>query len=105
MGLPTNENKNKRKRNGPPSEMVLQLSDQLKKLSREKKLDEALELYWDKSNNNIRDGHHTCIMIDMTARCGDISKGEEILEKVEKEGTYIGRETKTALLKVSDNSG
>ena len=41
----------------------------------------------------------------LTIESGDISQGERLLEKVEKEGTYIGRETKTALLKVSDNSG
>jgi len=68
MGLPTSNENKKRKRIGPPSETVLQLSDKLKKLSREKKLDEALELYWDTSNHNIRDGHHACIMVDMTAR-------------------------------------
>ena len=95
----------RQKRSGPPSEEALQLSDQLKKLSREKKLDEALELFWDKSNDTIRDGHHACTMVDMTARCGDISQGEKLLEKVKKEGTYISVQTKTALLKGFCHSG
>ena len=108
-GSHTNKNNNtnnkRPKFSGPPSEEALQLSDQLKKLSREKKLDEALELYWDKSNDTIRDGHHACTMVDMTARCGDISQGERLLEKVEKEGTYISVQTKTALLKGFCHSG
>jgi hypothetical protein len=67
------DNKPKRKKRGPPSEVALQLSDQLKKLSREKKLDEALSVFWDSSNDKIRDGHHACIMVDLTARCGNIA--------------------------------
>lgn len=58
---------------GPPTEAALALSEQLKGLSREKKLDEALRLYRDSSHDNIRDGYHACIMIDMAARCGRIS--------------------------------
>jgi hypothetical protein len=42
-------------------------------LSREKKLDEAITVFWDSSNNKIRDGHHACIMVDMAARCGNIA--------------------------------
>ena len=67
------DHKSKRKKRGPPSEVALQLSEQLKKLSREKKLDEALSVFWDSSNDKIRDGHHACIMVDLTARCGDIA--------------------------------
>ena len=63
----------KRKKRGPPSAEALELSDRLKKLSREKKLDEGLALFWDSSNNMIRDGHHACIMVDMAARCGKIA--------------------------------
>ena len=94
-----NENKNKRKRCGP-SENALQLSEDLKRLSREKKLDKALELYWDKANDGIRDGHHVCIIVDLTARCGLILEGEKLLKKVKEAGTRIGCETKTALMKV-----
>lgn len=63
----------KRKKSRPPTEKALQLSDQLKKLSREKKLDEALIVFWDSSNSKIRDGYHACIMVDMAARCGNIA--------------------------------
>jgi len=101
----TSDNKNKRKKRGPPSVEALQLSDQLKKLSREKKLDEALTVFWDSANNNIRDGHHACIMVDMAARCGNIAEGEILLEKVAKDGTFINVETKTALLKGICHSG
>eukprot|EP00536_Pseudo-nitzschia_multiseries_P008820 jgi/Psemu1/257595/estExt_Genewise1Plus.C_2310067 len=94
-----------RKVRKPPSEEALRLSDQLKKLSREKKLDEALTVFWDSSNNKIRDGHHACIMVDMAARCGNIAEGEKLLEKVTKEGTHISVETKTALLKGICHSG
>ncbi len=61
------------RRGGPPSEEALHLSSILKKLSREKKWDEALRLYQDTSYHNIRDGHHACIMVDIAARCGRIS--------------------------------
>ena len=94
-------NRNKKRR--LPSDEALHLSDRLKKLSREKKLDEALTLFWDSSNNKIRDGHHACIMVDMAARCGKFAEGETLLEKVAKEGTFISVETKTALLKVSSD--
>ena len=71
-GDPPDNTKNRKKRE-PPSEEVLQLSAQLKTLSREKKLDEALTVFWDSSNSKIRDGHHACIMVDMAARCGNIA--------------------------------
>lgn len=102
QGLISQHN-NKSKRRRPPSEEALQLSDRLKKLSREKKLDEALAVFWDSSNNKIRDGHHACIMVDMAARCGKIAEGEILLEKVGKKGIFISVETKTALLKVSSD--
>lgn len=94
-------NQRNKKRRLPPSAEALELSDQLKRFSREKKLDEAFELFWDSSNNKIRDGHHACIMVDMAARCGRIAEGEMLLEKTANEGTFISIETKTALLKVS----
>lgn len=64
---------NTRKRRQPPTEEAVALSDHLKSLSREKNLDGALNLYWDNSNDTIRDGHHACIMIDIAARCGKIA--------------------------------
>ena len=70
--FPSHARKKARKRS-PPSIEAMELSDKLKKLSREKKLDEALALFWDNANNNVRDGHHACIMVDMAARCGNIA--------------------------------
>ena len=69
----SSRNSNRSKKRRFPSEEALQLSDRLKKLSREKKLDEALAVFWDSSNKTIRDGHHACIMVDMAARCGKIA--------------------------------
>lgn len=62
----------KKKRTQPSGE-ALKLSERLKELSRQKKLDEALKVYFDKSNDRILDGHHACIIIDCCARCGSIA--------------------------------
>jgi hypothetical protein len=56
-----------------PSEDALQLSAKLKEFSRNKNLGDALKEYWHESNDKIRDGHHACIMVDCSARCGKIS--------------------------------
>ena len=79
---PTEENERKHKRERPnkrkktgPSEEALRLSTTLKEFSRNKNLDAALKVYWDSSNDSIRDGHHACIMVDCSARCGKISVG------------------------------
>ena len=69
----TNNQHQSSKPRGPPSNEALELSAELKKLSREKKWDKAIELYRDTSNDKIRDGHHACIMVDMSARCDKIS--------------------------------
>ena len=71
--------KNKRLKREPPSREAVQLSNDLKKLSRAKKLNEALALFWNSSNSNIRDGHHTCIMVDIAARCGNITVSYQII--------------------------
>jgi hypothetical protein len=55
------------------SERALELSAQLKSLSREKKWEEAIQLYQNASNHKVRDSHHACIMVDMAARCGKIT--------------------------------
>lgn len=56
-----------------PSAEALALSQKLKELSRQKKLDVALKLFWDTSNDSIRDGHHACIVVDCCSRCGQVS--------------------------------
>ncbi len=90
-----------------PSEQAIALSSQLKLLSTQKKLREAIELYYHESNDGIRDEVHACIVIDCCARCGDIRKGEEIVKKLkEQQGiTDINVQTKTALLKGYVHSG
>mmetsp|Transcript_11422 Transcript_11422/g.27317 ORF Transcript_11422/g.27317 Transcript_11422/m.27317 type:complete len:742 (+) Transcript_11422:49-2274(+) len=103
-GSPFHARKKSRKRS-PPSIEAMELSDKLKKLSREKKLDEALSVYWDSAYNEVRDNHHACIMVDIAARCGNIAVGEKLLEKVAKEGNDISVEMKTALLKGICHSG
>ena len=62
----------KRSRRQGPSEEALALSTKLKEYSSQKRLSEALELFWHPSNDLIRDGHHACIVIDCSARCGSI---------------------------------
>lgn len=63
----------KRSKRQPPSEAALALSAKLKEYSTQKRLDDALKLYWHESNDSIRDEHHACIMIDCSARCGAIA--------------------------------
>jgi hypothetical protein len=62
----------KRSRRQGPSEEALALSTKLKEYSSQKRLSEALELFWHPSSDSIRDGHHACIVIDCSARCGSI---------------------------------
>lgn len=63
----------KRSRRQRPSEQALALSAKLKEYSSQKRLSEALELYWHESNDSIRDEHHACIVVDCSARCGCIA--------------------------------
>ena len=63
----------KRPRRQVPSEEAIALSAKLKVFSSQKRLDEALEFYWHESNDSIRDGHHACIVVDCSARCGSIA--------------------------------
>lgn len=95
---------NKRKRT-QPSAAALELSEQLKNLSRQKNLQEALNVYNDPSHASIRDGHHTCIIIDCCARCGDIQAGEKVIEDLKAIGKHVNVETKTALIKGYCHSG
>jgi len=64
--------KRPRRRQGP-SQAALALSAKLKEYSTQKRLQDALELYWDESNDSIRDEHHACIVVDCSARCGCIA--------------------------------
>ena len=95
----------KQKHHKPPSDKAIALSSQLKLLSSQKKLQQALDLYYDPSNNDIRDEHHACILIDCCGRCGDIAKGEKIVEEIMMKAKVVNVQTKTALLKGYVHSG
>lgn len=97
------QNKVLRKPRGRPSQEALALSAKLKEFSAQKRLQDALELYWDESSDKIRDTHHACILVDCSARCGAIAvscarrvlgclfntllklKSDEIIRKVRKQ--------------------
>ena len=84
-----------------PSQEALDLSKRLQELSRQKKLREAIDVYWARENNSIRDGHHACIVIDCCARCGDIDAADRIVSKLDS----VNVETQTALMKGYAHSG
>lgn len=65
--------KRQRAARGPPSEAAIALSAKLKEYSTQKRLQDALDLYWHDSNDKVRDGHHACIIVDCSARCGAIA--------------------------------
>jgi hypothetical protein len=57
---------------GAPSGAALALSAELKALSLRKRLRESLDMYWNPSNDSIRDGHHASIVVDCCSRCGAV---------------------------------
>ncbi len=88
-----------------PSKEAIELSSKLKELSTQKRLQDILELYHDEANDNIRDSHHACIVVDCCGRCGCVQKGEEIVENLKKDGEEVNVQTITALLKGYTHSG
>jgi pentatricopeptide repeat protein len=91
-----------------PSPATLALSAQLKDLSRQKRLDEALALYWkrDKGHENVtRDEHHACIVVDACSRCGAVEEAERIVQDLRQRVDKINVTTQTALLKGYAHSG
>ncbi len=93
----------------PPSEKAIALSQELKSLSTQKRLKDALNLYYHESNNAIRDEHHACIVIDCCSRCGNIQEGIKIVQSLKENNggssNSINVQTKTALLKGYVHSG
>lgn len=89
----------------PPSEAALRFSAQLKDLSRQKRLDQALKLYWEKSYDSVRDEHHACIMVDCCSRCGSVNEAEKIVNEFENKRGHVNAYTQTALLKGYAHSG
>lgn len=91
----------------PPSAEALEFSQKLKELSRQKRLDEAVQLYWDRVPSGMSDQHHACIVIDCAARCGDVEAAERIVEHLRRQrgGEPLSVETQTALLKGYAHAG
>ena len=87
-----NETHRKRKR---LSQEALDLSSTLKDLSRQKRIDEALKLYWECSPQD-RDEYHACILIDCCAKCGNVNEAEKVLQNA----ASVNVEMQTALLNV-----
>jgi len=89
----------------PPSHVALALSQELKDLSSRKRLKDALEVYWNSTNDSIRDGHHGSIMVDCCSRCGAVEEGEKIIASMKSSGTFVSIHAYTALLKGYSHSG
>ena len=101
-----------RKANTPVASEALALSQELKLLARQKRLDEAFHLYHDVKHQNILDQHHACIMLDCYARSSydDTATAEQRIKdilfasgKVKEHELSI--ETQTARLKCYVHSG
>jgi tRNA G46 methylase TrmB/tetratricopeptide (TPR) repeat protein len=101
-GNEKNQHHDQKRKRAPVSTEALALSDQLKELSRQKRLQQALDLYWhNTNNNNITDAHHACILIDLCARCGSVDEAERVARNV----PHSNIELQTALLKVYAHAG
>ena len=57
----------------------LDLSQQLRALSSQKRLTECLQLYNSPSHDELRDAHHGSIVVDCCARCGDVIEAEGVV--------------------------
>ena len=89
----------KKRKFQPVSQAALQLSDRLKNLSRQKRLDEVLQLYWQSADD--RDSYHACMVIDCCARCGDVAEAERVFKSIE----HPSIELHTVLLKAFAQAG
>lgn len=67
------------KRTPEAHQQALDLSQQLRQLSNQKRLHECLALYNSSQYDAIRDAHHGSIVIDCCARCGDMSEAESVV--------------------------
>jgi Putative methyltransferase len=89
----------------PLSKEVVDFSNRLKDISRQKNLEALLELYYDKKYDTLRDEHHACIVIDSCAKCGgNIQAAEQVVAHLFRKSYHHSLlqniETQTALLKV-----
>lgn len=92
-----NEKKTIKKQRTPVSQDAINLTNELKHLSQQKKLEEAMLLYRDKKNDNVRDSYHACLLIDCCSRCGDVISAEEIVNQLTIND--VNTEIYTALMK------
>ena len=87
---------------------ALALSAQLKELSRQKRLDDVLQLYYqttmqqDKQDRILRDEHHASIVVDCCARCGNLQQAEQIVHEFSQPTSVA---LPTALLKAYAHAG
>lgn len=88
----------------PPTEEALALSAKLKELSSKKLINEALKVYWDPKNDNVRDVYHGGIMVDCCSRCGAVEDGEKIVEGMLKAAQANEEGNKSACLSVQVNT-
>ena len=91
-------------RRSKPSLEALELSQRLMELSKRKNLAQALTLFWEKENENIRDAHHACIVVDCCARCGDVYQAEDVLRAIPSDMAR-SIELQTALIKGYAHAG
>ena len=103
-------NKRRRRHNQSPprkklTQEALDLSRRLQELSRQKQLQQALDLYWSQrqqqQQQHVTDAFHACILIDCCARCGAVDEAEKIVADLGDKTV----ETQTALLKAFAHSG
>jgi tRNA G46 methylase TrmB len=92
---------NKKRKRQLVSQEALALSAQLKDLSRQKRLDQVLHLYW---NAKDRDAHHACMVIDCCARCGHVAEAERVFQS-QPDTSSCNVEMHTALLKAFAHAG
>ena len=78
----SNYKTNPRKRTPETHQRALDLSQELRKLSNQKRLRECLGLYNSTQYDDIRDAHHGSIVIDCCARCGDMDEAERVVSSM-----------------------
>lgn len=86
-----------------PTQEALDLSRQLQDLSRQKRLKEMTDLFWQEKNAPVRDNHHVCIIVDCCSKCGAIDTAEKVVRSLPADVRTV--EVNTALLKCYGHSG
>lgn len=95
----------RRKKKAPATPESILLSEQLLSLSRQKKPNEAIRLYW-AASSSTRDEHHACMVVDCCARCGSDSRHwHEEAQRVVESFDHPCVALQTALLKAYAQAG